>query len=67
MNLSESINRYCQVIKEINELNDYLETCRSRFYDGGHSFEEVYKSDFVKLEELQKEFLELHKLINTPQ
>ena len=67
MEISELINRYCRVVGEINSINDYLEECKSRFYCGGHSFESVYKSNFDELAELHKEFIELHKSLNTPQ
>lgn len=61
--LNNDISRFCKLITEINELTDHLKKECSDFYDGGYSFEEVYKSNLEKLETLQEELRSLLKEI----
>lgn len=51
----DKINRFCRLVTKINELNDYLQKESANFYDGGHSFEEVYSSDLEELKAAQEE------------
>lgn len=63
--LNPNIKRYCQLIVEINERYKFLDHERSIFYDGGHSFEEVYSYEIENLLKLEGEFIDiLNKLKN---
>lgn len=60
--IDKNINRFCELVSEINSLNKYLNKERSNFYDGGHSFEEIEKSNIEDLVSMQTE---LKEIINT--
>lgn len=38
--IDKNIKRFCEVILEINTINNQLDKERANFYDGGYSFEE---------------------------
>jgi len=61
--MNTTITRYCELVEEINILNKRLKDAKQTFYDGGHSFEEVYKYDIEQLNALQKEFEECFIII----
>lgn len=54
--MDENIKRFCKLVVDINESNEKLDDYKENFYDGGHSFEEVYKSDIDQLSEMEKDF-----------
>ena len=54
--IDNNIKRFCELVSEIKELNDYLYTERFYFYDGEFSFEECFSYDIEKLVNLQNEF-----------
>ena len=61
--LDNSINRYCELVVLINELNDKLSRASSRFYDGGTPFNECYSCEIEELVGYQSELKNLLKLI----
>ena len=40
-----------------------INAAKSTFYDGGHSFGEVYANDIKEIESLEAEFLDLHIIL----
>jgi len=62
--MNKNIKRYCELISEINSCNKHLDEEMCNFYSGGYTFEDVYKADIKELEELEDEFLILHKELN---
>ena len=63
----DNITRYCGLITKINEKVAYIKKEESDFYDGGHSFEEVYKTDLKELEQMKREFSALLKVFTRPE
>lgn len=63
--IAKNINRYCELVDEINSLNKNLKKERDDFYDGGHSFEDCYKSDLENLDILQNEFLSIFAILHS--
>lgn len=63
--IAKNINRYCELVDEINSLNKKLEKERNNFYDGGTSFEDCCKSDFEHLDRLQNEFLSIFSILHS--
>jgi hypothetical protein len=61
--LNPYIKRYCQLVVEINERYEFLDYERDIFYDGGHSFEEVYSSSIEELHKLEGEFIDILKML----
>ena len=61
--IDKNIKRFCEVILEINTINDRLDRERASFYDGGSSFEECNVSEIKKLVDLQNELKSLLKEI----
>ncbi len=57
------IKRFCEVIFEINTINDELNKERAAFYDGGYSFEECNEYKIKELVNLQNELKVLLKTI----
>lgn len=53
----DRIDQYCDLVRRINKKNDYLDKEESKFYSGGHTFEEVYEDDLEELK-LMKNRLE---------
>lgn len=51
------MDQFCDLVRNINEKNDYLDKEESNFYAGGHTFEEVYEIDMEELK-LMKNRLE---------
>lgn len=51
------MDQFCDLVRNINEKNDYLDKEESNFYAGGHTFEEVYAHDMEELK-LMKNRLE---------
>jgi len=62
--IDENIKRFCNVVRDINEINDQLDSDRSAFYDGGTPFEKVYEAEIQELTELQNVFDELFSTIS---
>lgn len=54
--IDPNIKRFCELICQINALNEFLDREKESFYDGGHSFEECYSSQIDELVDLQQEF-----------
>lgn len=52
---TEQVDRFCELVSEINKLNNFLKKEKATFYHGGHPFEEVYKSHLEEKHELHKE------------
>jgi|LakMenEpi03Aug12_release.lakeMendotaPanAssembly.Ray.scaffolds.fasta_scaffold1158206_2 hypothetical protein len=61
--IDKNIKRFCEVILEINTINDRLDRERASFYDGGYSFEECNECEIKKLVDLQNELKSLLKEI----
>ncbi len=61
--IDKNIKEYCQLIVEINEINDFLDQAKRGFYDGGTPFEVCYSMEIVELEEKQEKLKQLIKLI----
>jgi hypothetical protein len=58
------IKRFCQLVTEINDINQELDKEKHLFYDGGNSFEECNKYKIQELVLLQDEFKILLKKLN---
>ena len=58
------IKRFCELIGEISALNQRIDYERAIFYNGGHSFEECFESEFNELYKCQDELREIIKYIN---
>jgi hypothetical protein len=56
-------NRFCRLIIKINTLNDKLDQYSIDYYNGGYSFEEIYKTEIDLLSELHFELKEILDLI----
>ncbi len=61
--IDKNIKRFCEVILEINTINNELDKERADFYDGGYSFEECNDYKIKELVELQNELKYLLKEI----
>jgi hypothetical protein len=61
--IDKNIKRFCQLILEINTINNELDKERARFYDGGYSFEECNDYKIKELVDLQNELKGLLKKI----
>ena len=57
--VNQKIKRFCELVVEIKNANDYLDKAAYDFYSGGHTFEECYEGDIKELEVLQNEFKQL--------
>lgn len=51
----DNISRFCFLVTEINKIQADLSKKEEDFYDGGHSFEEVYSYRIEELEKLKEE------------
>jgi hypothetical protein len=58
-----NIKRFCELVDAINTKNKKLDESKKNFYEGGTSFEEVYKDDINELEKLQIDFRTLLKFV----
>jgi hypothetical protein len=59
------INRFCELVEEINSINKKLRKENEDFYSQGKTFEEQYKNDINELittQELLKKTLKLIEL-----
>ena len=61
--IDKNIKRFCEVILEINTINNELDKERADFYYGGYSFEECNKYKIKELVDLQNELKGLLKEI----
>ena len=61
--IDKNIKRFCEVISEINRINEELDKERASFYDGGHSFEKCNEYKINELVDLQDELKGLLKAI----
>jgi len=61
--IDKKINRFCELVAEINEINKELDEEKSNYYNGGYSFEECNKYKIDQLCELQSELKEIIKYI----
>ncbi len=61
--IDKNIKRFCEVILEINSINNQLDKERVDFYDGGYSFEECNSTIINELVQLQNELKRLLKEI----
>lgn len=59
----ESVNRFCQLVVQINEANELLNEERASFYYGGYSFEECNSAKIKELEDLRNELVVILKCI----
>lgn len=59
----KNIKRFCELVVEINRLNEKIQIEKANFYDGGHSFEECF-SEPGELKVCEAEFAELFKKMN---
>lgn len=64
--IDQNIKRFCKVVSEINTLNDKLDKERSKFYDGGSSFDYQYRVDIEDLQAYEDEFRKLIKKVQRP-
>lgn len=62
--IDENVNRFCELVLEINSANKKLNFERRTFYDGGHSFEECCKNDILELSNLQSELKQILRKIS---
>lgn len=53
--IDENIKNFCNVVTEINKMNNYLDKMRDDFYSGGYGFETIYKLDIDRLNSLEDE------------
>jgi hypothetical protein len=53
--VDKNIKRFCELILEINIINNELDKERDNFYDGGYSFEECNECKINELVDLQNE------------
>lgn len=61
--IDTDIKKFCRIVQRINELNQFLDEERESFYDGRHSFEECYSTQIAELEELQREFRFIFRIL----
>jgi hypothetical protein len=54
-----NIKRFCQLVTEINDINQELDKEREVFYDGGNSFEECNQDKIEEIVSLQNEMKNL--------
>jgi hypothetical protein len=59
--IDKNIKRFCEVIFQINTINNELDKERAGFYDGGYSFEECNEYKIKELVDLQNEMKVLLK------
>jgi len=57
--MDNNVSDFCKIVSKINKKEKYLSKKRKYFDEGRYSFEDVYSSDIIELEELQKEFKRL--------
>ena len=61
---NNNISRFCQVIANINNVNNSISIAKKQYYDGGSSFDASYSYLFVELEKYQTEFKQLFATIH---
>lgn len=56
-----NIERLCELIFLIRDMDIYLQKGRRSFYDGGYTFEECYKSDIEDFDNWKTELKDILK------